>query len=74
LKATPFENTVGGKVAGLAYLVPKPEDQGYANKVGLPVFTTAIAVPAGLKATPIPLPPGKVAGLAYLVPKPAEKG
>jgi hypothetical protein len=35
---------------------------------------TAIAVPAGLNATPFPVPVGKVLGLAYLVPNPALQG
>ena len=35
------------------------------------ICATAIASPAGLKATPSPLPLGNVAGLVYLTPKPA---
>ena len=41
---------------------------------GLAPCTTAITVPAGLKATPLPALPGKVAGSAYFVPKPADQG
>jgi hypothetical protein len=70
LKATPVP-LFGGNVAGLAYLVPKPEpDHGYAVINGESPLATAIAVPAGLNATLNPLTPGKVAGLEYLDPNP----
>ena len=35
---------------------------------------TAISLPEGEKATPLPVLPGKVAGLAYFVPKPEDHG
>ena len=70
LNATPYPALVG-RVAGLAYLVPKPElDHGYAVMYGVNAVATAIAEPLGLNATPSPVLPGRVAGLAYLVPKP----
>lgn len=62
-----------GKVAGLAYLVPKPADQGYTETKGVVKCATAIAVPAELKSTPYALPVGSVAGLEYLLPKPADQ-
>jgi hypothetical protein len=54
LNANPYPKLVG-RVAGLAYLVPKPEaDQGYAVTNGVPLVDTAIADPFGLNATPLP--------------------
>ena len=73
LKATSAPK-VRGVVAGLAYLVPKPADQGYTEMRGKLEWDTAIAVPAGLKATLFASPVGNVAGLVYLVPKPAFHG
>jgi hypothetical protein len=71
LKATPYTDPPG-KVAGFAYLVPKPEpDHGYVLMVGEPVkLPKAIADPSGLKATSKPVPPASVDGFVYLVPKP----
>ncbi len=35
---------------------------------------TAMALPDGENATPLPVPLGNVAGLAYFVPKPDDHG
>jgi len=70
LKPTPSD-VLGGSVAGLVYLVPKPELlQGYAVINGVVLWATAIAEPLGIKSTPFPVLAGNVAGLAYLVPNP----
>jgi hypothetical protein len=70
--ATPYP-VLEGKVAGLANLVPKPdEDQEYAETYGVVTCATAIAVLLGENATPYPLFAGNVVGLANLVPKPDE--
>jgi len=64
-----------GSVAGLAYFVPNPADQGYTEIYGLVVeFVTATSAPDGENATLFPAFGGKVAGLAYFVPKPADQG
>lgn len=62
---------LAGSVAGLAYLVPKPDaDQLYALIKGVIACDTAIALPIGLKATPVAELGGSVAGFAYLAPNP----
>jgi hypothetical protein len=60
-----------GSVAGLEYLVPKPDaDHGYALIYGVPEEVTAIAELSGLNATPVPVTPGSVVGLANFPPNP----
>ena len=44
MNATPYPSPVG-VVAGLAYLVPKPADQGYAVMYGDVEWATAITSP-----------------------------
>ena len=62
---------VVGNVAGLAYLVPKPElDHGYTDIQGVVACATATFVPFGLKATAYPAPVGKTDGAEYSVPNP----
>ena len=69
-KATPLPVPPAG-IAGSAYLVPKPEDQGYALRLEP---TETISLPEGLKATPLAVLLGNIAGFAYLVPKPEDQG
>jgi hypothetical protein len=63
-----------GKVAGLAYLVPKPADQGYTATKEVETVANAIFVPVGLNCTETPVLFGKLAGSAYLVPNPEDQG
>ena len=65
---------LGGKVAGFAYLVPKPADQGYVLTNGVVLWAMAIASPDAVNDTPLPVLAGRVAGFAYLVPNPADQG
>ena len=60
-----------GTVAGFAYLVPNPAENGHAAALGEVSKLAAITVTAALKIAPDPLKAPKAAGFAYLVPKPA---
>ena len=71
VKATPFPGPAG-KVAGLLYLLPKPDAcvQAYAITYGDPALATAIVSLALVKTTPVPVLGMAVPGFEYFVPKP----
>jgi hypothetical protein len=59
---------------GLAYLVPKPEDDhGYTVTYGEVLCATARYAPVEPNATLLPFAGGRVAGLVNLDPKPTEE-